>query len=348
MPTQLYTTVASRQSTRSAQRLLKEVETIQALGKFGDQMQQPLNKTNTVTFRRLDPFNMSSTTGAPVITPEDHMYLEGTTPDANTIDFTDVPCTLNNYDVLFKYSADAALMYEDDIPAAMIRQTARVIAEIAELVAYGQVKSGSSAIYSNGSTRAGVASKISIGKLRQATRSMENNRAMPVTSMISAGPNFGTGTAPEGYIVFCSTDCAADVRDLPNFTSKEAYGSSAKSLHPKELGVCEEYRFIVSPLFTPFLAAGAAVSTTGMLAANDTNIDVYPMIVMGESAWGHISLKGNGYSGITPTHVKHTEINHANPSGKFGFVGAGFYYNAVRLNDNWMTRIETAVTDLDV
>jgi hypothetical protein len=30
----------------------------------------------------------------------------------------------------------------------------------------------------------------------------------------------------------------------------------------------------------------------------------------------------------------------------YGFVGATFWYAPVRLNENWMVRIEVAVTDL--
>ena len=83
-----------------------------------------------------------------------------------------------------------------------------------------------------------------------------------------------------------------------------------------------------------------------MVAANATNIDVYPMIVMAEEAWGHISLKGHGQTAISPTIISSKEKNHANPSGMFGYVGADFWYASVRLNENWMTRIEAAATDL--
>jgi hypothetical protein len=32
--------------------------------------------------------------------------------------------------------------------------------------------------------------------------------------------------------------------------------------------------------------------------------------------------------------------------GQFGYVGANFYKNAVRLNENWMVRIEAACSAL--
>ena len=83
-----------------------------------------------------------------------------------------------------------------------------------------------------------------------------------------------------------------------------------------------------------------------MVAADDTNIDVYPMIVMAEEAWGHVSLKGHGKTGISPTVIPASQKNHANPSGMFGYVGADFWYAVVRLNENWLTRLECAATDL--
>ena len=74
--------------------------------------------------------------------------------------------------------------------------------------------------------------------------------------------------------------------------------------------------------------------------------DVYPLIVMAQSAWGQCSLKGHGYSGVSPTIIPSNVKNHANPTGMFGYVGADFWLSSVRLNENWMTRIEACVTDI--
>ena len=63
-------------------------------------------------------------------------------------------------------------------------------------------------------------------------------------------------------------------------------------------------------------------------------------------AWGQVSLKGKGYSGVSPTIIPASVKNHANPSGMFGYVGADFWMSAVRLNENWMTRIESCATDI--
>ena len=345
MATQNYSTVASRNLIRAEAKMLIHAEPIRVLGMFGAQKEQPLRKTDTIVFRRLKPFNATAAE-IPNITATDFVTAEGVTPTANTISYTDVTITLQQYAVLFKFSSKAQLMYEDDIPDDMAKLTGETLAEVAELVCYGQVKSGTSLVYANGLTLVGVASAVSLNRLRLCARTLETNRARRVTTSIKPDPDFGTSSVEATYLVFHHTDINSDIRDLAGFTKREDYGSSVKPVHPREIGACEEFRFIPSPLFAPSLAAGAAVGVTGMKAANATNIDVYPMLIMAEDAWGHVSLKGNGYTGISPTIIPCNVKNHANPSGMFGFVGADFWYNCVRLNENWMVNLKVAVTDL--
>ena len=70
--------------------------------------------------------------------------------------------------------------------------------------------------------------------------------------------------------------------------------------------------------------------------------DCYPYLVVAAKAWGQVALKG--MSAIRPTVLKPDNINHANPLGMFGYVGASTWFNAVRINDAWMLRIECGVT----
>lgn len=342
---QLYGTVASRNTIRAEMKMLKHAEPIEVLGSFGDHKEQPQRKTDTVVFRRLKPFNATAAE-VPNITASSFQTSEGATPTANTISYTDVTLTLRQYSVLFKFSSKAELMYEDDIPNDMAKLTGETLAEVKELVAYGQIKAGSTVDYSNGTTRVGLNTPISLNLLRSAARTLESNRGMKVTSAIKPGPNFDTKAVEPAYVVFIHTDASADVRDLPHFTPVVEYGSAMKPVHPREIGAVEEFRFVTSPLFAPFLAGGAVVGTSGMKAANATNVDVYPSVVIAESALGHISLKGKGFTSISPTIIPSTVKNHANPSGMFGFVGADFWYNCARLNENWMVRAEHCVTDL--
>lgn len=346
MTQQNYSTVPSRNLIRAEMKMLKHAEPIMVLSSFGMMKEQPKRKTDTVVFRRLKPFNAKANE-TPDINPTEFRTSEGTTPDANTIDYTDVSITIEQYAVLFKFSSKAELMYEDDIPNDMAKITGETMAEVYELIAYGQVKAGSSVLYTNGTTRVGLNTKISLKKLRQACRTMENNRAKMVTESIKPGPNYDTSPVEPAYIVFIHTDLVSDVRDLAGFTKRVEYGSQIKPVHAREIGAVEDFRFVTSPLFAPYLGAGAVVGTSGMMAADDTNCDVYPSIIMAQDAWGHVSLKGKGYTGINPTIISSSEKNKADPIGMFGYVGADFWCNTVRLNENWMNRIESCASDLD-
>jgi N4-gp56 family major capsid protein len=342
MVMQNYSTVPSRNLIRAERQMLKHAEPIIVLGKFGQQKEQPQKATDTVVFRRMKPFNATAAE-VPNITAANFVLSEGTTPGANTISYTDVTATLQNYGVLFKFSSKTQLMYEDDIPADMQKQTSETLAEVLELVRYGQYKAGTGVSYANGSSRSAVNSKVSLGKLRSIARTIQSNRGKKVTQILAPSPNYGTKGIEGGYVVFHHSDVNADIRDLPGFVPVADYGSR-KTISPDELGSCEEFRFIASPLFAPYADAGGTASTNSTKSTTGTNSDVYPMLVMAEDAWGSVALKGMG--AIKPTMLPATQINHANPMGMFGYVGANTWFTSVRLNENWMQRLEVAVSDL--
>jgi N4-gp56 family major capsid protein len=353
MAIQNYGTVASRNLIRAAQGMLEHAQPITVLGDFGTQREMPQNSTDTLVFRRTLPFgastagttieNSSRYVGTPDITASNFVLAEGVTPNSNTISFQDVTVQLQQYGVLFKYSSKTEQLYEDDIPGEMVKLTGETLAEVMELVRYGVLKAGSTVVYANGSSRSAINTAISLNAIRKTARTLESNRARRVTSRLAPGVNFGTRAVQPAYVVFCHTDAVSDVRNLPGFTRVEEYGSF-KPIHDREIGACEDFRFISSPLLKSFLAAGASVGSSGMLSVGAANVDVYPFIVIGEDCWGQVALKG--MSAIKPVVLKASQTNHANPLGQFGYVGASTWFATVRLNDAFMGRIEAGVTAL--
>ena len=365
MAMQGYSTVASRNLIKAAQDMLAHAENITVLGDFGTTRQHPTRATDTLVFRRTLPFS-ASTTGtsiegtnryagtpggggsssvAPGLTATNFLIAEGATPAANTISFQDVSVTLQQYGLLFKFSSKVELLYEDDVPGEMVKLTGETMAEVLELVRYGVLKAGSTVIYGNGSSRSAVNTVISLSALRKAARTLESNRAKRVTQRVAPGLNYGTRAIQPAFIVFVHTDAVADIRNLPGFTKVEEYGQF-KPIHDMEIGACEDFRFIKSPLLVPFMASGSTTQN-GCLAvagAGSNAIDVYPFLIIGEDAWGQVALKG--YNSITPRVLKSGDINHANPMGQFGYVGASTWFAAVRLNEAWMARIECGVSAL--
>jgi N4-gp56 family major capsid protein len=352
MSIQNYGTVASRNLIRAAQGMLEHAQPITVLGDFGTQREMPQNSTDTLVFRRTLPFGASTTgttienssryVGTPDITASNFVLAEGVTPNANTISFQDVSVQLQQYGVLFKYSSKVEQLYEDDIPGEMVKLTGETLAEVMEMVRYGVLKAGSTVIYANGSSRSAINTAISLNAIRKAARTLESNRSRRVTSRLAPGVNFGTRAVQPAYVIFCHTDAVSDIRNLPGFTRVEEYGSF-KPIHDREIGACEDFRFISSPLLKSFAAAGSA-TLNGMLSVGAANVDVYPFIIIGEDCWGQVALKG--MSAIKPVVLKASQTNHANPLGQFGYVGASTWFATVRLNDAFMARIEAGVTAL--
>lgn len=352
MSIQNYGTVASRNLIRAAQGMLEHAQPITVLGDFGTQREMPQNSTDTLVFRRTLPFGASTTgtsiegsnryVGTPDIVASNFVLAEGVTPNANTISFQDVSVQLQQYGVLFKYSSKVEQLYEDDIPGEMVKLTGETLAEVMEMVRYGVLKAGSTVIYANGSSRSAINTAISLNALRKAARTLESNRSRRVTSRLAPGVNFGTRAVQPAFIVFVHTDAVSDIRNLPGFTRVEEYGSF-KPIHDREVGACEDFRFISSPLLKSFAAAGSS-TLNGMLSIGAANVDVYPFIIIGEDCWGQVALKG--MSAIKPIVLKASQTNHANPLGQFGYVGASTWFATVRLNDAFMARIEAGVTAL--
>ena len=351
MSVQGYSLAPSRNLIRAAQGMLEHAQPIIVLGDFGEQKEMPKNNTDTLVFRRVLPFGAVTTgsgigntqyIGTPQITANNFILSEGATPNSNTVSFQDVSVQLQNFGVLFKFSSKTENLYEDDVPAEMVKLVGETMGEILELVRYGILKAGTQVIYATGSSRGAVNGPITLNKVRQAARVLEANRARRITSKLAPSVNYGTKAVQPAYLVFVHTDAEADTRNLPNFTKVEEYGNG-KPVHEREIGAVEQFRFITSPLLAPFSGAGST-TLNGMVSTGGSNVDVYPFLVVAESAWGQVALKG--MSAITPTILRSSTISHANPLGMFGYVGASTWFNAVRLNEAWFARVEAGVTSL--
>jgi N4-gp56 family major capsid protein len=345
---QQYNTVPSRNLIQAEREMLKHAEPIKVLSTFGDNKPVPQNKTDTVVFRRALPIDASATTGAPDVTASNYLLQEGTTPGARTIQYQDVSVTLQQFGVLMKLSSKAESLYEDDIPGDMVKLVGEHMGTIEELISYGVVRGGTNVVYATGSARTSVLNVLALNKIRQCTRVIENAHGSRVTEKLAAGTGFGTSAISAAYLVFIHTDLEADARNIPGFVPVVEYGSQ-KPVHEREIGAVENFRFVTSPYFRPFLLAGAnaAVGTVlanGVACTGANASDVYPILVVAKSAWGQVALKG--MDAIDPTYLPAKQKSHANPLAQFGYVGAQFWKNAVRLNENWMVRYEVAASAL--
>lgn len=326
-----YGSISQRTAAWAATEMLNHAEPVVVLNKFGDSKPLPKNKADNVKFRRPVPF-------ATVTTP----LAEGVTPAAQTMSYVDVPVTLQQWGAVVQISDRVNDLAEDPVLKDASMLCGEQAAETIENIAWGVLRGGTSVYYANGTQRNQVNTAISLNKLRAVIRYLQSQRAKVVTKMLGGSSNFQTRPVEGGYVAFCHTDCSADIRNLAGFTPTSEYGSRSV-LCPEELGSVENVRFIASPLLSPFLGSGSG-TLNGMKSVGATNVDVYPVVVIGENAYGHVALKGA--NAITPSVINPDQKTKDDPLGQRGYVGWKTYYSCVRLNETWMSRLECGVTDL--
>ncbi len=327
--------------------LLKHAVPSEVLGITGTQHKMGKNQSDTVIFRRWLPFGGATTNATTinqwVVDPNDHLTAEGVTPEADTIAPQDITVKLRQYTCLYQYSDKTADLYEDNIPDAQKVQTGERMGLVRELIRYGALKGGTNKFYAGGTTRLTVDETVSLPLLRNVTRSIMGNEGKLITKILSASPNYNTTPVEAGYLVFCHSDMENDIRELPGFKETSEYGSR-KVMHPLELGSTDRYRFIISPQLKSIPDSGAAVGATGLVSTTGTLIDVYPLIVVAEDAWGDVALRG--MESFDVTHLPHTMKDKNDPLGQRGYIGAKFWSASFVQNDGWMAVAECGASDL--
>ena len=333
---------------------------VEVLGLAGTIKSIPKNASDTVKYRRWVPYNAANTVpstgvvGYNGLVP-DRVTAEteagtnvvktmlaahetadaGATPSAETIVAQDITATLVQYACLYSFTDKVVDLYEDDVSDALKTQVAERMALIRELELYSKVRAGTNRQFAGGSTIGTVAAKITPSFLRKAARSLAKAHSKKITSILAPSANIGTKPIEAAYLVFCHSDIEADLRDetvFPTYTPVAAYGSR-KPMHENEIGSFESFRFIVSPELVPFTNAGVAVGVTGFIASGATLVDVYPVLIVGQEAYGTVALRGSNSFDLSVIPVGNKDS--ADPLGQRGYIGAKFYACSVMLNQGW-------------
>jgi N4-gp56 family major capsid protein len=326
-----YGDINQRTAAYAAVEMLEHARPIIVLTDYGQSKPLPKNKAELVKFRRPVPFVVSTT-----------QLTEGVTPTSHKINYVDVQATMGQYGDIAEITDRIQDMSEDPVLKDAAMLAGEQAAETIEMVTYGVIKGGTNVIYaaSADSARSDVNDVITLTAQRAATRFLSAQRGKKITSKMSSSVLWGTEPIDASFIAFAHTDLDSDIRDMTGFVPTEKYGSM-KPL-PYECGKVETVRYILSPLFDPFLSAGG--TPTGVLSGDGSSADVYPVIIIAKEAYGVVPLRGEG--AIHPTVLNPGTVSKSDPLGQRGFVGWKTWFVALILNQAWMVRLEVAATSL--
>lgn len=326
-----YGDINQRTAAWAAVEMLSHAEPVSVLAKFGLSKPLPMNKADTVKFRRPIPFNA-------VTVP----LAEGVTPSVSSFSYEDVTVQLLQWGDLYSITDKVNDMSEDPVLKDMTMLCGEQAQKTLEQLIWSKIKAGSNVIYANGTQRTDVNTAISLNDVRKAVRYLQSMKAKKITRILAPSVNIGTTAVEAAYVAVCHTDQQADIRALAGFTPVAKYGSR-QTLCPEEFGMVEDVRFVTSPELTPFLNAGGAHGGT-VVTTGGTSADVYPIVIFGQEAFGLVPLKGEG--AIEPRVINPSTIDKSDPLGQRGYVGWKTWFQAVVLNQTWITRIEAAASVL--
>ena len=329
MPMTAYGDVSPRVGIIAISQFLKHAEHPIVFNKLGQVERVPKNKGMSIKWRRWVPFD-------PITTA----LTEGVTPSSQKLAVVDVTATLGQYGGWSEITDVIQDTHEDPILQGMMQVHGQQASESFETLTYLTLRAGTNVVYANGSARNAVNTKISLGKVRSAVRTLNKNKCRKKTTILAPSVNYKTQAIEAAYVAVCHTDLEPDIRDLPGFVPVSQYGSR-QTICPQEFGSVENVRFITTTIATPFADAGgldgdAVLSTTG------TNADVYPVLIFGEDAYGTVALKGKDSAEILVRNPGKPE--NGNELGQRGSVGWKGWHVAARLNEAWMVRLEVAAT----
>ena len=367
MGTTTYGDITPRTAAHVVKDLLKRGMPWLIFEKFGQSKVLPANSTQTINFRRYflektftipvgnvmfnpqEYFNSQNAAGADYgvaegfMNPASRTLTEGTTPDATEMDSQDYQASLTQYGDRVVITDIVMDTHEDNV----LREAVDILGEQASILIektrFNVLKACANVIYSDtaDTTRVDVDKAFSLLMQRRVTRFLKRQLAKPITSVVSSTPNYGTEQIAPAFICIVHPDMESDLRAVASFVPVEKYGSA--SSYESEIGKIEDVRYLTSTIVQPFYAEGALIGATGMVAADATNLDVYPMIYLARDAYGIVAFKGA--NSLTPM-VVNPHASDSDPLAQRGHVGWKGYSATIILNDFWMVRGEAAVSDL--
>lgn len=329
-PTNSTGTISQRTLVFAAREMLKHAMPVMVIEKFAKNITMPKNKNTTAKFRRPQ-----------VMTAKTTPLTEGVTPSVSSFNYEDVQVTIKQYGDVIDITDVIEDTHEDPVLRDMTVQAGENIGRTLEALRWGVLRAGTSVYYANGAARNAVNTAISINKQRAVVRFLKAQKAKKITRILSGSTDINTTPIEAAYVAICHTDCEADIRGLAGFVPVAEYGSR-QPLCEEELGSVEDVRYITSPDLDKFADAGGAKGS--MFSTTGTNADVYPIVYMGQEAFGNVALRG--YGSISPSIIPPGRPDKSDPLGQRGFVGWKTWFAAIRLNETWMCRLECAVTDL--
>lgn len=250
--------------------MLRKARPLLVHTKWGQVRDIPRGSGNSIRFRR---YSLLTATTDPLV--------EGVTPTLDTLTVTNVDATVQQYgrgflitDKLLFTTLDPVLMEVADILGEVAADTLDQLTA-AELATTTTIQYASSAT-TNGTVTSAM--KITKTEIQEAVRTLKNNKAKKITSMVNPSDGFNTSPLDACFIGIVHPNTTFDLKNIPGFIRVEEYGQ--RPAMEGEVGALDEVRFIETTNAKVYTGAGSG------------SIDVYGTLIFGKDFYAVSRISG--------------------------------------------------------
>src|SRR3990167_6175549 len=280
----------------------------------------PRNASNAIRFRRYGSLSVATTA-----------LTEGVTPAGSQLSITNVDATVAQYGDYVTTTDFLDMTVIEDLKTELAEILGDQMGASIDILVRAVLEAGTTIQYaSSATTRLTVAAGMVLNgdEIREAVRTLHGQSAKHITSQIDPGSGFNSSPVLPAFVGIISEDSHYDLKRDADWVPVSEYADSAAILGPFEVGKLDEIRFVMAGTNASVSAAGGAGS-----------IDVHRTIILGQESYAISRISGEAAEVIVKALGS---SGTADPLNQRSTMGWKISFVAVRLNENFLLRIEHA------
>lgn len=282
----------------------------------------PRNNSDIIKFRKYNALSAATTP-----------LTEGVTPSGSQLSVTDSNATIAQYGDFVTLTDKLKMETEDPIETEATDVLGEQAGETLDTLTRDILCAGTSVMYESTATaRTDItaAMKLTAAGIKKAVRTLKNNKAKKITSMVNAQSGYNTTPVDSAYIMIVHPNTTYDLKSDSLFVPIEKYASGLKGgALPGEVGKIDEVRIVETTQGKVFTGAGSG------------GADVYASIVLGMNAYGKTRISGEAMKVI---RKQLGSGGSADPLDQRSTIGWKATYVTKILQQLFMIRIEHGVS----
>ncbi|MBI5402488.1 MAG: N4-gp56 family major capsid protein [Ignavibacteriae bacterium] len=233
----------------------------------------PRNNSDVIKFRKYNSLSVATTP-----------LSEGVTPAGSALSVTDSTATVLQYGDFVTLTDKLKMETEDPVETEATDILGEQAAETFETLDRDILAAGTTIQYASTATQRTditAAMKLTAAEIREAVRTLKNNKAKRITRMVDPQTGYNTTPVDACYIGIVHPNSTYDLKSDSAFVPIEKYAAGLKGGPlPGEVGKLDEVRFVETTLAKVFTGGGSG------------GADVYATLIIGQDAYGVTRISG--------------------------------------------------------